>query len=168
LGAARPSRLHQTMFGDALEGSGLDRRSGAYVDEATAETLATSNVASLFCLNRRLRGAAMGHFAAFESTSSVPCRKIVRGITRVGLPGVVAAYFEEHVEADAVHEQVAVRHICGRLTEQEPQLTEDVFFGAASCLLVDATAGERLLCAWQEAAEGSGTGSVSAREGGAA
>jgi hypothetical protein len=147
-GAGLPHRLHQTMFGDALEGCGLDREYGAYIDQASALTLATSNVASLFALQRRLRGAALGHFAAFESTSSVPCRKIARGIRRVGLPDVVAAYFDEHVEADAVHEQVAVRHICGALVEQEPALAEDVLFGAAACLAVDALAGERLLASW--------------------
>ncbi|HET8601644.1 MAG TPA: iron-containing redox enzyme family protein [Segeticoccus sp.] len=147
-GAGRPERLHQTMFGDALEGCGLDRRYGAYVDEASAVTLATSNVASLFSLQRRLRGAAMGHLAAFEATSSAPCRKIARAIERVGLPEVVRTYFDEHVEADAVHEQVAVRHICGALVAQDPALAEDVLFGAAACLAVDALAGQRLLDSW--------------------
>lgn len=147
-GAGRPERLHQTLFADALAGCGLDPSYGAYIDEATALTLATSNVASLFALQRRLRGAAVGHFAAFEATSSVPCRRISRGIARVGLPEVVATYFDEHIEADAVHEQVAVRHVCGALVEQEPGLAEDVLFGAAACLAVDALAGERLLQAW--------------------
>ena len=116
-GAGRPDALHSKLFADALAGAGLDPRYGAYVDETPATTLAVNNLMSLFGLHRRLRGAALGHLAAFETTSSVPCRRIAAGIERVGLPDVVAAYFHEHVEADAVHEQVALRDICGSLVD---------------------------------------------------
>ena len=85
----------------------------------------------------------MGHLAAFEATSSVPSRKIAAGIERVGLPDAVAAYFHEHVEADAVHEQVAIHDICGHLVADEPSLPDDVLFGAASCLHLAALSGGR-------------------------
>jgi hypothetical protein len=147
-GAGRPDRLHSTLFGDALEGCGLDRRYGAYVDQIPGHTLAVNNVMSLFGLHRRLRGACMGHLAAFESTSSVPCRRIAAGVERVGLPDVVAEYFHEHVEADAAHEQVAVRDICASLVQDEPALREDVLFGAAACLYLDAVAATALLSGW--------------------
>ena len=78
----------------------------------------------MFGLNRRLRGAAMGHLAAFEASSSVPSRKIAGGIERVGLPAAVSAYFHEHVEADAVHEHVASSDICGALVAEDPTLRE--------------------------------------------
>jgi len=148
-GAGRPDRLHATLFGDALEGCGLDRTYGAYVDQASGHTFAVNNVMSLFALRRRLRGAALGHQAAFEATSSVPCRKIAAGIERVGLPDVVAAYFHEHVEADAAHEQVAARDICGNLVAAEPQLAADVLFGAAACLHLDALAAGAFLADWR-------------------
>ncbi len=74
-------------------------------------------------LNHRLRGAALGHLCAFESTSSVPCRRIAAGIERVGLPEATAAYFHEHVEADAAHEQIVLRDICGNFVESEPDPT---------------------------------------------
>jgi hypothetical protein len=144
-GAGRASRLHATLFADALTGCGLDSRYGAYIDEATTETLAANNATSLFGLHRRLRGAALGHLAAFEATSSVPSRKIAAGIERVGLPAVVSAYFHEHVEADAVHEQVATRDICGTLVAGEPDLRGDVLFGVATCLHLEAVAGQALL-----------------------
>jgi hypothetical protein len=118
--------------------AGLDDRYGAYVDEVPGHTLASNNLSSMFGLHRRLRGAALGHLAAFESTSSVPCRKIAAGVERLGFPAATAAYFHEHVEADATHEQVALRDICGTLVEDEPQLREDVLFGAAACLHLDA------------------------------
>lgn len=148
-GAGRPDRLHATLFGDALAACRLDRTYGAYVDQASGHTFAVNNVMSLFALQRRLRGAALGHLAAFEATSSVPCRKIAAGIERVGLPDVAAAYFHEHVEADAVHEQLAARDVCGNLVAAEPDLAEDVLFGAAACLHLDALAAEGQLQEWE-------------------
>ena len=114
-GGGRPDRLHATLFARALEGCGLDPAYGAYVDLTPGYTLAVNNAMSLFGLHRRLRGAALGHLAAFEATSSLPCRRIASGIRRLGLPDAVWDYFDEHVEADAVHEQVALRNICGTL-----------------------------------------------------
>lgn len=147
-GAGRPDRLHSRLYADALAAAGLRTGYAAYVDKVGAETLAVNNVMSLFALHRRLRGAALGHLAAFESTSSMPCRRIAAGAERVGLPSAVAAYFDEHVEADAVHEQVAVRDICGSLVAAEPELREDVLLGVAACLLLDARAAERMLADW--------------------
>jgi len=147
-GSGRPEALHSKLFADALSGAGLDPGYGAYVDETPATTLAVNNLMSLLGLHRRLRGAALGHLAAFETTSSVPCRKIAAGLERVGLPDVVAAYFHEHVEADAVHEQVALRDICGSLVADQPALAGDVLFGAAACLALDAVAAEDLLATW--------------------
>jgi hypothetical protein len=155
-GAGRAERLHATLFGDALEATGLDRRYGAYVDRVRGHTLAVNNVMSLFGLQRRLRGAALGHLTAFEVTSSVPCRRIAAGIERVGLPAVTAAYFHEHVEADAVHEQVALRDICGALVEAEPQLRRDLLFGVAACLHLDVLSATAQLTAWTTGAADDG------------
>ncbi|HYO38799.1 MAG TPA: iron-containing redox enzyme family protein [Nocardioidaceae bacterium] len=148
-GGGRPDRLHSQLYADALEACGFDHRYGAYVDQVPGHTLAVNNVMSLFGLNRRLRGAALGHLAAFESTSSVPCRRIAGGVERVGLPDVVAAYFHEHVEADSVHEQVALRDICGGLVADNPALRDDVLFGVAACLYLDVLAARALLGTWE-------------------
>ena len=148
-GAGRPDQLHAKLFADALDACGLDPGYGAYVEQVPGHTLAVNNVMSLFALSRRLRGAALGHLAAFETTSSVPCRRIAGGIERLGLPDVVAAYFHEHVEADAVHEQVAIRDICGSLVADHPELHTDVLFGVAACLHLDVLAAQGLLGSWQ-------------------
>ena len=153
-GAGRPERLHAQLFADALEACGFDPSYGAYVDLVPGHTLAVNNIMSLFGLSRRLRGAALGHLAAFEATSSVPCRRIAAGIERVGLPDVVAAYFHEHVEADAAHEQIAMRDICGSLVANDPELRADVLFGVAACLHLDVLAARALLDSWQDAREG--------------
>lgn len=148
-GAGRPERLHATMFGDALEACGLSREYGAYVDAVPGCTLASNNAMSLFGLHRRLLGAAVGHLGAFEATSSIPCRRLAGGIRRLGLPEVVAEYFDEHVEADAVHEQLAFRDICGGLVETGQAAEAEVVLGAVVCLVMDAVVGEPSLDAWR-------------------
>jgi hypothetical protein len=147
-GGGRPERLHAKLYADALEAAGLDPAYGAYIDDVSALSLAGANIMTMFGLNRRLRGAAMGHLAAFEASSSVPSRKIAAGIERVGLPDKVSAYFHEHVEADAVHEHVASSDICGAIVAENPTLRADVLFGAASCLFLDEVSGAELLEQW--------------------
>ncbi len=149
-GAGRPDRLHQSLFARTLVEAGLDDTYGVYLHHAPATTLAVNNAMSLFGLHRRFRGAAMGHLAAFESTSSIPCRRVAQGIRRIGLSERAADYFEEHVEADAVHEQLALRDICGRMGEEEPQLVDDILFGAFVCCHLEARDGDRLVGAWRE------------------
>ena len=151
-GGGRPDRLHSTLFARALEGAGLDPTYGAYVDLVPAPTLAVNNVMSLFALHRRLRGALMGHPAAFESTSSLPCRRYSGGAARLGLDARVSDYFDEHVEADAVHEQLACRSICQRLVEEHPDLHRDVLVGASACVRLEARSGTLMVRAWREGA----------------
>lgn len=148
-GGGRPDRLHQALFARALASLEMPTDLAPYIAAATGATLASVNVMSLFALNRRLRGAAMGHLAAFEATSSLPCGRILRGARRLELPEAVQDYYSEHVEADAVHEQLAIRTICGSLVEAEPALAEDVVFGALACLTVDGLAGETMLQQWR-------------------
>ncbi len=71
------------------------------------------------------------------------------GLRRLELPEEMAHYFDEHVEADAVHEQVAVRHICQRLVDLEPELADDVLLGAAVCVLLEARSAEAMIAAWE-------------------
>jgi hypothetical protein len=153
-GGGRPDRLHQALFARALESLDMPTDLASYLPGAEGATLASVNVMSLFALNRRLRGAAMGHLAAFEATSSLPCDKILRGARRLELPEAVQDYYDEHVEADAVHEQLAIRNICGSLVAEEPELADDVLFGAMACLTVDGLAGEVILQRWQDRRSG--------------
>ena len=155
-GAGRPEHLHQHLYEQALEAVGLDAAYGAYVSEVSALSLAAANVMSLFALNRRLRACGIGHFAAFEASSSVPSRRIAAGLERLGMPAASATYFLEHVEADSVHEQVAARDLCGAFVDQHPSSLDDVMFGAACALQLDALSGAELLARWASdgAAEG--------------
>ena len=118
-GAGNPNRLHHHLFARGLEAVGLRSEYGAYIDDVPLEILEQNNAMSLFGLHRRLRGAALGHLAAFEATSSMPSRRMAAGLERLGLDSTMVDYYSEHVTADAVHEQVAVRGICGTLVDQE-------------------------------------------------
>ena len=147
-GDGDPNRLHAHLFARGLEGVGLRAEYGAYVDDAIPENLEMNNVGSLLGLHRRLRGAAMGHLAAFEMTSSIPSRKWVQGLDRVGLAGPMSDYYDEHVEADAIHEHLAARDICGSLAEDEPDQAPEILFGAFTCLDVEARFATAMLGAW--------------------
>ncbi len=147
-GAGNPKHLHQRLFGDALAAIGLDSSYGAYVAEVSAVSLASANVMSLFALNRRLRACGIGHFAAFEASSSVPSRRIAAGLERLEMPSASRTYFLEHVEADSIHEQVAARDLCGAFVEGHPDLEDEVMFGAACALLLDRMSGDELMAQW--------------------
>ena len=147
-GGGRPGHIHSELFAGTMRALGLDDTYGAYLDLVPAPTLANVNLMSLFGLHRRLRGAIAGHLAAFEMTSSIPCRKYGNGFRRLGYGEDVTSYFDEHVEADAVHEQIAGRDLAGALAETEPQVRDDVLWGAAAYLTVDGLDGAQMLGAW--------------------
>ena len=146
-GAGRPERMHAEIFARTMRGVGLDAAYGAYLDEVSAGVLASQNAMSMFGLNRRLLGAIVGHLAAFEMTSSLPNRMYGDGFRRLGFGADVTEYFDEHVEADAVHEQIAARDLAGALGEDRPDLIPDIFFGAAACLRVDDRAADGIRAA---------------------
>lgn len=148
-GAGRAEREHGRLFSDGMAAAGLDPSYGALVGMLPGTTLAQTNAMNLLSLHRSHLPAAVGHFAAFEATSSEPSRKLAGGAQRLGLPAAVIRYFEEHVEADAVHEQLMTRAVCGELVAADPTAEGEVLFGAAVCLVLDAVANAPLLDAFQ-------------------
>jgi hypothetical protein len=148
-GGGRADRMHAVMFARSMEALGLDFTPGAYLDQIPATTLATVNLMSLLGLHRRWRGAIVGHQALFEMTSSIPNRRYANGLRRLGLGHQATAFFDEHVEADAVHENIAAVDLAGGLARQQPDLGPDILWGARALTLVDAAWAGRVLNAWQ-------------------
>ena len=148
-GGGRPERMHSALFARTMRGLGLDDRYGAYLDAVPAASLASVNLMSLCGLNRRLRGAITGHLAIYEMTSSQPNRFYGNGFRRHGFDAGVTHDFDEHVEADAVHEQIAGRDLAGALVEAEPELLADVLFGATAVMAIDSRLSAHLLGAWE-------------------
>lgn len=143
------ARMHSELFKQTMKAMDLRDDFGAYIDSIPAITLAAVNMISLFGLHRRLRGAITGHLALYEMTSSIPQAAYACGFRRLGYDSPATDYFDEHVEADAVHEQIAGRDLAGGLAESEPELVPDIFFGAQAAAAVDALAGRRYLDAWE-------------------
>jgi len=151
-GGGRPERIHAELFARAMAALGLDRAYGAYLDHLPAATLRTVNLMSLCGLHRRLRGAIVGHLALFEMTSSLPNRRYGDGLRRLGLGGDATEFFDEHVEADAVHEAVAAVDLAGGLVRQDPALAGDVLWGARCLARVEADWAAGVLAAWERGA----------------
>lgn len=148
-GGGRPERMHATLFAQTMRGLGLNDSYGAYLDVVSAAALAYANAASLFGLHRRLLGAIVGHLAAVEMTSSLPSRSYSSGLRRLGYGEATRLFYDEHVEADSVHEQIAAHNLAGGLARQQPQLTSDIMFGACSLLALDAAHATEIMTTWQ-------------------
>jgi hypothetical protein len=149
-GSGRLDRMHAVLFADTMRALGLDPTYGAYIDKLPGITLATVNLMSLFGLHRRLRGAMLGHLAIFEMTSAIPNRRYGNALRRLGYTGAVTAFYDEHVEADSVHEEIAAWDLAGGLTATEPSLAPDVLFGAKALLALEREWGARLLRSWAD------------------
>jgi len=147
-GGGHPERMHATLFANLMTDLGLDPSYGRYLDAGSAEVLATGNVMSLFGLHRSLRGALAGHFAALEVTSSPGSRRIVQAMKRLGAGPAAILFYAEHIEADAVHEQIARHDIVGGLLAEEPDLAADAAFGAAATGFLEERLTDHLISAW--------------------
>ncbi len=146
-GSGSPERIHARLFADTMESLGLDSEYGAYVNVIPGVSLATVNLMSMFGLNRRWRGAAVGHLAVFEMTSSVPNSKYASGLRRLGADEATE-FYDEHVEADAAHEMIAVHDMAAALAEDEPALAGDILFGARALVELDVAFARHLMNSW--------------------
>ena len=142
--------MHQQLFADLLHAAELDSTYLAYLDAVPAGALAAVNLMSLFGLHRRLRGAAVGHFASTEITSPPGSRRMVDALQRMQAPAACANFYREHVEADAVHEHVVRIDVVGDLLAREPHLESDVVFGIRAHAAVEDRLAEVLMTSWQQ------------------
>jgi hypothetical protein len=148
-GAGRGAHLHQQLFADLMDAAGLDSTYLAYLDAVPAESLAVVNLMSMFGLHRWLRGAAIGHFAATEITSPPGSRRLVEALQRLGAPDECVTFYSEHVEADAVHEQVVRIDVVGDLVARDPRLDRDVVFGMRAHAVVEDRLADTMIAAWK-------------------
>jgi len=141
-------RMHAELFRTTMAELDLDTGYGAYLERVPAITLATNNVISLFGLHRKHLGALLGHLAAFEMTSSLPNRRYGNGLRRLGGNATATRFYDEHVQADAVHEQIAAHDLCGSYVADHPAAGGQVLFGAGAALALDRLLAVHLLDAW--------------------
>jgi hypothetical protein len=147
-GGGHGDRIHQQLFADLLAAAGLDSSYLGYFDAVPAESLAAVNLMSMFGLHRELRGAAIGHFACTEITSPPGSRRLVDALQRLGAPSPCVRFYAEHVEADAVHEQVVRVDVVGQLVAAEPHLDRDVVFGIRAMDVVEGRLAAHMTDCW--------------------
>ncbi|MCS0605445.1 iron-containing redox enzyme family protein [Streptomyces sp. LP11] len=148
-GGGRADRVHARLFADLMTDLDLDTAYGRYLDAAPAEMLAIVNLMSLFGLHRELRGALVGHFAEVEITSSPGSRRLAEAMRRTGAGPAAEFFYDEHVEADAVHEQVVRHEVIAGLLAEEPELAPDVTFGIDATEYLEDRLARRLLTEWR-------------------
>jgi hypothetical protein len=149
-GGGRADHVHQQLFADLLASAGLDPAYLRYLNDVTAEALAAVNLMSMFGLHRELRGAAVGHFAATETTSSPGSRRLADALRRFDAPEACVRFYREHVEADAVHEQVVKSDVVGDLVSREPEVEADVVLGIRAFEWIEDRLADHLMACWRE------------------
>lgn len=149
-GGGRGERLHAQLFADMMESMGLSGDYLHYLDDVPAPAICLVNLMSLFGLHRRWRGASVGQFALLEITSSPGSARLVKALERLGADAATTLFYREHVEADAVHEQLMRHQVIGGLLDQEPELASDVLFGMQATDLLETKLANHIAAAWAE------------------
>jgi hypothetical protein len=148
-GGGRPERMHSALFAKTMRALGLEDGENAYLARIPGATIATVNLMSACGLHRERLGAIVGHLAMFEMTSAGPNRRYGNGLRRLGFDAEATDFYDEHVEADAVHENIAAYDLAGGLARERPELADDVVFGARALLCLEDRFARRLLGAWE-------------------
>ncbi|MFI7675719.1 iron-containing redox enzyme family protein [Actinophytocola sp. NPDC049390] len=148
-GGGHGDRVHAQLYRDLMAATGLDDGYLRYFDDVPAPVIAVVNMMSMFGLHRRLRAAMVGHFAAAEITTAPSAARLVKAVERLGGGPDVTHFFAEHVEADAVHEQVLRHDVVGDLLDREPDLAADVVFGVQATEFLESRFGDHVLTAWR-------------------
>ncbi|WPB95472.1 iron-containing redox enzyme family protein [Streptomyces malaysiensis] len=149
-GAGRGERVHAELFAELMTDLALDPTYNHYLNATSARMLAVVNMMSLLGLHRALRGALVGHFATVEITSSPASDRLAQALRRLGAGEAAVFFYTEHVEADAVHEQVVRHGVIDGLLTCEPALAKDVAFGVDATVLLEDRFAEEVLGAWRE------------------
>ncbi|MEU8136231.1 iron-containing redox enzyme family protein [Streptodolium elevatio] len=149
-GGGRAERMHATLFADLMRGLGLDDGYGHYLDRVPAAMLAVVNLMSTFGWHRGRRGMMVGHFAAAEISTPPSAARLARALDRLGVADPACAlFYTEHVEADAVHEQLMRREVVATMLAEEPALEPDIVFGVQATELVEERFAEHVMTAWK-------------------
>jgi Iron-containing redox enzyme len=143
------AEMHSSLFADAMTALNLDPIYGTYLDRLPAVTLATTNLISMFGLHRRLRGALVGHLASFEMNSVGPMGRYSSWLASLGVPIEGRRFYDVHVEADEVHQHIALDDLVGGFLEVEPEQAAAVMFGARSVGLVESAFADHVVSAWK-------------------
>ncbi|WP_433600409.1 iron-containing redox enzyme family protein [Nocardia sp. CA-135953] len=148
-GGGRGERIHARLFAELMAGAGLDAEYLHYLDAVPEPMLSLVNMMSLFGLHRSLRGALVGHFATVEISSSPASSRLVDALRRLEADPACVRFYQEHVEADAVHEQLMRTDVIGDLIAHEPALTESMVLGIQVTNMLEDRFADHIFDAWR-------------------
>ena len=143
------AEMHASLFADAMAALDLDPTYGAYLDRLPAVTLATTNLISMFGLHRRFRGSLVGHLASFEMNSVGPMGRYSSWLKSLGVPIEGRRFYDVHIQADELHQHIALDDLVGGILEAEPDQSCAVMFGARAVALVESAFTDHLVSAWK-------------------
>ena len=147
-GSGDETQMHSVLFANTMSALGLDPSCGSYVEVLPGTTLTTVNLVSMFALHRRWRAALVGHLAVFEMTSIEPMSRYSNALARFDMGTEARRFYDVHVAADEHHALIARDRMVAGLIASEPELSDDLLFGAAAVLLVEERFSRHLLEAW--------------------
>jgi hypothetical protein len=151
-GGGMPGRSHAELYAILMSELDLDPEYGAYIDQIPAPSLSIHTLRSMFGLQHRWRGRILGNLAATEIGSSFINRHFTEGMARVGGSKKARLFYDEHIIADAVHEQLAAHDMCGGFVTDYPAEWEHLVIGALATLNIRGLFARSIVEAW--AAEG--------------
>lgn len=149
-GEGRRKDIHAELFNLHLERLGLDASYGAWSDHIPGVALAGVNLASMFGIHRRWRGAAIGHLTHFEMSSVPVMAAVSTALGRLGYDSWTRLFYDVHVVADAEHQTLAADHLVPALLADEPHLADDVLFGAHALQALERRLASHTVGAWQQ------------------
>lgn len=147
-GGGMPGRGHYELYEILMSELDLDPAYGAYIEQIPAAALALHNLRSMFGLHQRWRGRILGNLAATEIGSSLINRHFSEGLARLGASKRSRWFYDEHILADAVHEQLAAHDMCGGFVADYPAEWEQVVIGALATLNVRALFARSVVDPW--------------------
>ncbi|MDT0424009.1 iron-containing redox enzyme family protein [Streptomyces evansiae] len=147
-GHGQPARGHAALAEEHLRALGLDPAPGRYVDAVPAASLALANLGALFGLHGALRGALVGHAAAWGVLLPRAAGRVAAALERTDAPEEARRYLEARAEAGAAEEQVLRSEVLAQLLLVEPGLEADVVLGIEATSLLEDRLAAHALTAW--------------------
>jgi hypothetical protein len=117
------TELHRRMAG-ALGLVAVPRR------EQPVEALERSLLGSTLATNRALQPELVGALGLLELQAGPRCRRVVKGLKRLGCGDDALAFYEEHAVADPRHGKDWLDHVVGPLAERFPDWGPRIVQGA--------------------------------------
>ena len=148
-GGGRGALVHQQLFADLMDAAGLDsdlprvsrRRAGRRAGVGQLDVTVRSAPRAARRRDRAFRVDG-DHVVAGLAASG-------RGIGADGCTQPCVGFYREHIEADAVHEQVVRTDVVGDLVAREPHLERDVVFGIKARDVVEDRLATHVMDCWQ-------------------